>query len=128
MSGIIEVVFGASLACPRCGRRLVFANGAVILPRYENGEKPLEVLWPSGRCARCGEHIEVPVDVEKHVAASADNPLFILRARSPSGGPVRLFVIRGGEYVYAVEGWPPAEEAYVEEAVLLASGGDKDED
>ena len=113
----------------------MFTNGVLVQPRYENGEKPLEVLWPSGRCDRCGEHVEAPVDVERHVAASADNPLFILRARgpvpktsSPSGGSVRLFIITGGEYVYAVEDWPPAEEAYVEEAVLLASGGDKDED
>jgi len=135
MNGVrepVEISFGAFLVCPVCGQRLVFANGIIVQPRHKRGEGSLEVLWPSGRCDRCGEHIEAPVDVERHIVSSADNPLFILRARGTiparSGGFVRLFVITGKRYVYAIENWPPAEEAHVEEAALLASGGDKDED
>jgi len=105
----------------------VFRNGILIQPRHKRGEGPLELLQPSGYCDRCGEHVEALVDIEKHIAGSANGPLFILKARgmiprAGSGGFVQLFIIEGEEFVYAVEGWR------AEEATSSASGGDEDED
>ena len=123
----IEVLFSASLACPICGHRLEFKNGVLIQPRHKRGDSPLELLQPSGRCDRCGEHVEALVDVERHVAGCANGPLFILRARgtipeASSGGFVRLSILEGEESVYAVEDWR------AEEVTTSASGGDEDED
>ena len=75
----------------------------------------------------CREHVEALVDVERHVAGCANGPLFILRARgtipeASSGGFVRLSILEGEEFVYAVEDWR------AEEVTTSASGGDEDED
>jgi len=119
----VEVLFEAHLLCPICGRRLVFRNGVLIQPRHKRGEGPLELLQPSGCCDRCGEHIVAPVEVEKHIASSADSPLFILKARgtipkASLGGFVRLFIIEGEEFVYSVEDWRPTEELCAKAAPL----------
>jgi len=88
----------------------VFRNGVLIQPRHKRGEGPLELLQPSGRCNRCGEHVEVLVGVEKHITSSADEPRFVLkvegtipRGKANPGESIQLFIIEGDESVYEQE-------------------------